>query len=382
MTPAADFSVDKVRADCWRVHPIGLASSRWYNHCAMLGPKSVSFRDQTTGQISDLLTDEKLTCAHTQNLLAYLAGALLNFLEEGVKFTPSVVICGSINSLLQAFPGSVSYLVGTAPLDPSSGRKILKECGPLSGPNWFIYVERTNQETVEYGVFTYSRLPTAIQIPEGITINSELFCVLVRKTTQNTIELRGSKGSVLTLIFSTDRGPENFEPQISAFAKICCSGTADSKFSQQFTDYFARLIDSVLTSSHGTILICGQDLDLQKVEEMQDAVAVTPVLDLHEAFTAMQNENSAEALLRLQRCEELLQGFLRCDGVVAFDTCGRVVAYRAFYRPSASSPTTNVVGGARKRAFEGIKATVGKNISAALFRSQDGQTSFHGPTND
>jgi hypothetical protein len=43
----------------------------------------VTFRDQTTGRINDLLEDEHKPCAPTQNLLAYLAGALLSYRDEG-----------------------------------------------------------------------------------------------------------------------------------------------------------------------------------------------------------------------------------------------------------------------------------------------------------
>jgi hypothetical protein len=46
---------------------------------------SVTFRDQTTGRINDLLMDEHRACAQSQNLLGYLAGALLNYKDEGTS---------------------------------------------------------------------------------------------------------------------------------------------------------------------------------------------------------------------------------------------------------------------------------------------------------
>ncbi len=170
-------------------------------------PRSVvvTFRDQTTGRINDLLIDEHKACAQSQNLLGYLAGALLDYKDEGVEFTPSIIMCDSLEVFLRSFPGSVAHTIGTARLDPTSGPRILKDCGPLSSQNWFVFIERTDATEIRYGVFTYFRLPTAIPLHEGITIDPTHFCVLLRKVSSSTIEIRGAKGSVLTLIFSTVR---------------------------------------------------------------------------------------------------------------------------------------------------------------------------------
>jgi hypothetical protein len=343
-------------------------------------PISVTFRDQTTGRINDLLMDEDEACAQSQNLLGYLAGALLNYKDEGIEFTPSVLLCDAIQEFLKAFPGAVSHMIGSAPLDPSSGPKILKECAPLSSRNWFIFIERTDGGNVNYGVFTYFRLPTAIPLHEGININPNQFCVLVRKISTNTIEMRGAKGSVLTLIFSTLRESANSTMPIEKFASGCCARVLDEKISKDFKTYFSRLLDAALTSSHGTIMVCAEDLNLTDVPEMYDAVPVSPLLDFQAAFLEFQTANTAGSILSLQRCEELLQGFLRCDGMIVFDTSGRVTAYRVFFKPTeATSGTPNVVvGGARRRAFEGVKNLVGSRLVSVLFRSQDGLTLHHG----
>jgi hypothetical protein len=341
---------------------------------------SITFRDQTTGKINDLLMDEHQACAQSQNLLGYLAGALLSFKDEGIEFTPSVILCDALQSVLKAFPGAVSHTIGRAPLDPGSGPKILKDCAPLSSRNWFIFIERRGDGDVDYGVFTYFRLPTAIPLHEGITINPDQFCVLLRKVNVNTIEMRGAKGSSLTLIFSTVREALNSGVPIERFAASCCAGTLDETAQKGFKTYFTRLLEAALTSSHGTILVCAEGLELGTVSELQDAVPVSPTLDFQAAFLEFQTAPTADAILNLQRCEELLQGFLRCDGMIVFDTAARVTAYRVFFRPTGPDPGANdeVVGGARRRAFEGVKKLVGKQLLSALFRSQDGLTLYHG----
>jgi len=336
----------------------------------------ISFRDQTTGRISDLLNDEGQPCAHSQSLLAYLAGALLDYRDEGVEFTPSIVLCGSIQGFLTAFPGAVSHTIGTAPLQGSAGPKILKDCAPLTSSNWFIFIERTDAETLRYGVFTYFRLPTAIPLQEGININPDQFSILIRKVSANTIEMRGAKSNILTLIFSTVRESSTAGTPVERFMASCCRDVE----SEAFKAYFARLLDRALTVSHGTILACSNQPLPNLGQEMQDAVHISPLLDFQASFSEFESTNSAESILALQRCEELLQGFLRCDGIIAFDTHGCVTAYRIFFRPSeGGGPQPQIVGGARRRAFEGLRALVdGGQLLSVLFRSQDGLTLQHG----
>jgi hypothetical protein len=206
----------------------------------------------------------------------------------------------------------------------------------------------------------------------------------LRKVSVNTIEMRDAKGSNLTLIFSTVREAANSIMPIDKFAASCCARTLDEAIQKDFRAYFTRLLEAALTSSHGTILVCAENLDLGTVPELQDAVPVSPLLDFQTAFLEFHTAPTAGAILNLQRCEELLQGFLRCDGMIVFDTAGRVTAYRVFFRPTAATgaggknEVVEVVGGARRRAFEGVKKLVGKQLISVLFRSQDGLTLYHG----
>ncbi|MBS9718511.1 hypothetical protein ACFFUT_09210 [Pseudohalocynthiibacter aestuariivivens] len=344
-------------------------------------PNLVSFRAQTTGGISDLLNDEGLSCAGSQDLLSYLAGALLSYKEEGVEFLPSIVLCNSVDEFLTAFPGSIHHVIGEANLASEAGPRILKDCAPLSGTNWYIYIERDEgNDKVRYGVFTYFKTPTAIPLHEGVGINPDQFSVLIRKASTNTIDIRGSRGHGLILLFSTLRELSNSEEPISKFADKCGTQIENEKLQTEFSLYFFRLLDALLTSCHGTILVCGNELDFEAAIELQDAVHVEPLLDFFSAFSELKTTNSAESILSLQQCEELLKGFLRCDGIIVMDGLGRVSAYRVFFRPADAANDANeqVVGGARRRAFEGLKPLVGTQLDCILFRSQDGHTLFYG----
>ena len=339
---------------------------------------TLTFRDQATGKINDLLMDEDKACAATQNLLAFLAGSLLDYRNEGIELFPSVVLCDSIQEKLQSFPGAVTHRIGTAPLDAASGPQILKDCAPLCNDNWFVFIER-NGDQANYGIFTYLRLPTAISLADGIAI-SGLFAILIRKISRTTVEIRGAKGSILSLNFSTVRESNSGSAGIAEFAVNCCCTIRDGPAAKDFQRYFLRLLETGLSGSHGTILACSRDLVLENAPDMSDAVPVQPPIDFYAAFCEYHSVGSAESILALQRCEELFRGFLRCDGIIVFDAAARVTAYRVFYRPQAevASEAKKVIGGARRRAFEGIKDLVGENLISVLFRSQDGLTIHHG----
>ena len=273
----------------------------------MPGCVFVTFRDQITGRINDLLMDEDEASAPSQNLLGYLSGALLNFKEEGLEYAPSVVLCDSLELFLRSFPGSVAHTIGIAPLDPSSGPQILKDCGPLSSRSWSIFIERTIDEQIKYGVFTYFMLPTAITLDEGITIDPARFCLLLRKISSNTIEIKGAKGSVLTLVFSTMREAPSSVSAVNDFARACCRGLEASD--EKFQMYLSHLLESSLGASHGSMLLCLENPGVSEIPELQDAVPVSPALDLHTAFLEFQETNTADSVSLFSAAKSYCTGF-------------------------------------------------------------------------
>jgi len=343
----------------------------------MPNPKTITFRSQITGNIADLIQDEGLVCQHTVDFLCALAGNLLQYRDEGIEFSPATLYSTHIDDVLNSFPGSVKYAIGEVEVIPNTVKKILKDCAPLAKENWCIYIERTEEPRLRYGIFYYNTLPTTLPLKDAIMVCTNVLCILVAKTSPSTIELTGSKGNALSMVFSTTREDRVIiDNSINDFAKDCCSGINKQEDSLVFNKYFSHLLNRVLTESHGTILICCSMARLQEIVELQDGVPLEPRLDFFSAFLAYRNSNSAESLMKLKSCEELLSGLLMCDGTIVFDTSGSVTAYRVFYRPNTPNTGTKQVadGGARRRAFEGIKDLLGDGFESTLFRSQDGLT--------
>lgn len=343
--------------------------------------KTVTFRSQTMGNISDLIRDEGLVCQESQSLLNFLAGELLDYQDEGRKLSPTILFCTDAVGIFSGFPVSVRHEIGKAPLVANSIKQVLKQCAPLAVGSWNIYIERTSSTEFCYGVFSYVASPTTIPLREAIGVVQGSVCLLLRKTGASTIEVKGAKGNELALVFSTTREEESQPANpILPFARSCCRDIPTSSTSQEFRIYFGRLLELGLTQSHGAILTCSPQKALKDITDLQDGIVIAPKLDFYAAYSAYRTDGTAESILRLKSAEELLGGILQSDGIVLFDSLGSLIAYRIFFRPSsppASGPTIPT-GGARRRAFDGVKKMVGDALSAALFRSQDGLTIVEG----
>ena len=338
--------------------------------------KTITFRSQAMGVVHDLIADEGLTCQLSQDLIYRLAGELLHYQEEGVELSPVILFCQDVEGLVGSFPGSIRYAIGQAPLSANSAGQILKDCAPLSTPNWHVFIERRDASTVHYGVFRYLLRPTTLPLHETISAISGQFGLVIRKTSKSGIELHGSKGNSVALLFSTARDDTPANNAVERFCNDCTHDAPDAPGAREFPAYFRQMIDRLLTASHGTILICASPASISSATQLNDHITLEPPLSAYAPFLEYKRTGSADTIIDLQCTEELIQGFMNSDGMVAFDQTGRALAYRVFYKGDATD--TKVVGGARRRAFEGVRTLLGTAIISALFRSQDGHMIYAG----
>jgi hypothetical protein len=349
---------------------------------------TISIQESTAGGVSHFLETEGCECIQSIKLLSFLSGALQRYEEEGVLLNPKLVLCNSIEIFTESLPGGRYVLVGTGKYSADTGKNVLKQCAILAKSGWHIFIERSpDGSEIRFGVFSYLASPTSLNLREMIEIGVDEslgnpdFSVLIEQIDPKTIVLTGARGNSLKIAFSTTRVIGEEKNSLDEFAGICMAG-CDVEDGQA---YFRNLLARCLNECHGTILVCSGETCIAEIEGMQDAVVIAPPLDLPTTFTEYKASNSADAILELQRSESLLVGIMQSDGIIAFDERGRVTAYRVFFRqapveqaenPKAAPPKP--IGGARRRAFEGLKPLVGTALKGALFRSQDGLTEFHG----
>jgi hypothetical protein len=334
--------------------------------------------------MADLLQKVDWHCARTAQLIAGIVSQLAFYTEEGVVMTPSVFICSSVARLVQlAGVGEYIPLSGTVSLD-AAGSKLLKAAAPLCSGNWRIYVERVaDGKSCKYGIFCGTSDPSSLTIDEVVLDEyTETFPVVrISQSATNKVEVRTNTGDGIEFRFNND---ENVD-EIKVHENISALSNEISKDCGPLSELFSRCLDRMLSSAikscHGTLIAvvpCAAKFAPQKLADM---VALEPPFHLYDRLKRhLEDGKSAESVSRLQVASELVSGFISSDGITVFNSAGYVIGYRSFV--NSNSGGKPVVGGARSRAFEAIKAMVGTELTAVFFRSQDGKTGFfRGDTN-
>ena len=345
--------------------------------------KTVSLRVSTRGELADFLERESKTCGYSNQIISGIIGKLWNYREEGVEISPSIVFADDIVAFSQKLPGFSQLSIGSCPSSEDAAKRILKDCAPLTGESSLIFVQRCGQgETLEYGIFSFLRSPTAIGIDEALLLDDTQFAVLIKKSSPTTLKVLGSKGNSVSILMSTVRDDDNSEHEIVKFSDDVASEIPPGEDLDAFKKYFRKLLNKELTACHGTILLCASSDVHEKSKCISDRISLGEDVNFFRLFKDFQDSGAAESLLELQRAEDLLRGFLSCDGMISLSSDGKIISYRVFYEAEENAEASEVVGGTRRRAFAGVTSLKLNELKSALFRSQDGATEYKEVSNE
>ena len=262
--------------------------------------KTITFRSQAMGVVHDLIEDEGLTCQLSQNLIYRLAGELLHYQEEEMELSPIILFCQSVEGLVGSFPGSIRYTIGQAPLSGDSAQQILKSCAPLSTSNWHIFVERLDTSTVQYGIFRYLLRPTTLPLYENVSAMSSQFALVIRKSSKSGIDLHGSRGHSLALLFSTARDDMPMENVVEQFCCDCVKETTGLFGTEELPAYFRQTVDRLLTITHGTILLCSSHELMASAKQLDDRILLEPSISIYQSFSEYKRTGDADTIINLQ----------------------------------------------------------------------------------
>jgi hypothetical protein len=352
----------------------------------MASGKSVSFRTHLLANATDLISGVGLDCAYTAKLIASLASELAAYTEEGVPLSPTVFICNSITELLKRAGVGEHVVLGTKTPADGAAKKLLKAAGGLCGESWNIYVERSkNGASCNYGVFCGASDPSSLTLDEVLLAEAETGFPIVRvaQSATNKVEVRTNAGGSIEFRFNADADVHEFDPSGDLHGLADAIAADLGAQSESFARYIERLIAAALKRSHGALIAVVPSEAQSLPDILEDAVRLKPPLDLHERFRRHFDEGkTAASVSRLQTANELVTGFIGSDGITVFTATGQVLGYRAFIRPKAG--VSPAAGGARTRAFEALAKHLGKELTAVLFRSQDGRIELRKakPSND
>lgn len=346
--------------------------------------KSISFRTHLHSNISDLIQSVGWNCMRTSQLIAGIVSRLAAYTEEGVPMTPSVFICNSITALVQrAGMGEFVSLSSDEPIE-SAGPKLLKAAAPLCRENWRIYVERAaNGENCRFGVFCGSNDPSSLSVDEVILGSDEADFPIVRisQNATNKVEVRTNVGNIIEFRFNDDVDLPTLDSHIHLHSLASAIASDIEPQPAMFAGFVERILSNAIKNSHGTLVAVVPSTQGGIPKSLHDIVPLSPPIDLHERFKLHLDENkTAVSMSRLQVAAELVSGFVCSDGIIVFDSSGKVLGYRAFIRSDEAEMPSD--GGARSRAYAAMIKLVGGELDAAYFKSQDGKTKFEQRTKE
>jgi hypothetical protein len=181
--------------------------------------------------------------------------------------------------------------------------------------------------------------------------------------TRDAVRVSTQDGNDCVLNFTNAKaGGVDFE-SIQNLAEII-SANVDPNLIETTRTYLTTLLTKVLRESHGCLVGVVKTRKIPAL--LKDCTVLNPPLDLCASIEAVRRDPSA--ILSLHAVESLIVGIFKSDGIVIFNRQAQVLAYNGFIKLKSSK----AVGGARRRAFEGMCDKLGRGLIAAFYQSQDG----------
>ncbi|NHZ88305.1 hypothetical protein F2P45_04580 [Massilia sp. CCM 8733] len=338
---------------------------------------NITFRTQLLGGVAEFCHSSKLPFLANSLHLVELVVLLARYMEEGVKLVPKVYLTDDMKLLSAMLPGGERMKIGSTSRDVDGLKTAIKKCAPLAAGGWMIYIEDL-AGTIEYGVFKDSGNPIAVLVDQVLMSENNPFSVVkVFQVADECVEIRSNQGA-FHYVFLNHR-KEDAAPPLQFLDELVLAIVArtDSNVREAAHGYVTRLLFDTLRKSHGCI-IAVTDLEQPPGFLAEDGVIFDEPIDFPALINEFKKDPAQQS--RLESKGYLLQGMLNSDGIILFDSSGRLLGYNCFVKlePEATAAAGVVQGGARRRAFRSLSAKVGHDLRAAFMQSQDGWSEFNG----
>ncbi len=344
----------------------------------MTDPVKVSFRGQLKGEVGEFIEKVGMACVETTNAIVELIVELSHYDEEGKQLYPKVMVCDSLTDTLALLQGAAPLEIGRGPKCSNTAKQALKKCAPLAQRGWSIYVERYPNE-FRYGVFREPELPTAVDIRRTLADSPKeaTRAILAWQLAERAVELVGVGNRRLHLHLSA-ASIEEASPSAAteAFFRAAVRD-APEEVRESLRSYISSVIGRALLQAHGTLLIVvHKDKGLPTSLADDGILLVQPInlADLVRTFLD-QRDQDVSSMLALTAYGSLLEGMLGCDGITVLRSDGAIVGYNFFVKRASSekAPESELLGGARRRAFTSLCSSVDRGeILCAFIRSSSG----------
>lgn len=329
--------------------------------------ESITLRSHLMGALNDLVESANLGALGRCSVICELVSLFVDYQEEGASLFLDAFVTDSLENLTVMIPDSAHVKLGEVKCDEAGIRKAVKKAAPLVRGCWKMYLA-PRSTNLEFGLFRDSAHPLNVPIDLALQTGDAGAAKFIRVTrlAQDSVRV-STNGSKHTIVhFTNEReGVSDAGESLGALCKVACSGL-EGKTAQTTETYLASLLSLALRASHGVLVVVVPYSKFPKF--LKDCTLLEPSICLSTVVEAVRNNSNM--LPQLQAVESLVCGMFCCDGIVVIDTKANVVAYNGFITLKAS----NVVGGARRRAYQALCEKVGKGLAAAYYQSQDGAT--------
>jgi len=334
----------------------------------------LSFRHLLSDAVGSFLLEAGLGPAQVGDALSELIVTLSRYREEGEPLFPVAFMGDDLEGMLRVLGGSDPVAIGTGPRTRETIQRALKQCAPLGQGRWWGLYVLLVPEGFAYGVFRTDPSPLVETPLERMRRagDGELRMVGVLHLAENVIELRGTGGLYRHVFLSGSRS-ESTLPTVAMDA-LALGLTADVREPARglTRDFYRRVLFEAMQASHGTLVAVlpkgstGSPLFV-------DGVLLSEPIDMVARVMRYHEHPDVEAASAVSAVAQLLRGMMATDGITVLRSDGFILGYNVFIRhPETLMREPARVGGARRRTYEVLCAWVGRELTTAFFRSQDG----------
>lgn len=301
---------------------------------------------------------------------------LSHYSEEGLAYTPLFFITDDLNAALATVQGCDPLFIGKELGGVEAARAALRSCAPLGeGRRWALF-GLVGDEGVTYGLFRPESSPlrfTSFELLRRATpgvMRASLVGLVQLRT--GVVEVRSVSGQGHYFDFSGSPSEATEPGSVVRQFVTATTSSADEEVRAQLQAFYYRLGVDILTGDQGA-LAAVIAADAPPPAFLSDGIWLDSPLDLAPWVVRDNAVSTGEGAQALFAYAQLIRRMTMMDGITVFSADGRVRAYGCFLREAAgASVSTYVVGGARRRAYDVLRAHIGKDLVAALYRSQDG----------
>jgi hypothetical protein len=334
----------------------------------------LSFRHLLSDAVASFLHEAGLGSAQLGDALSELIVTLSRYREEGEPLFPVAFLGDDLQEMMRVLDGRDPVAIGTGPRTRETIQRALKQCAPLGQGRWWSLYVLLVPEGFAYGIFRTDPFPLVETPLERMRRAGELSLrmVGVLQLAENVIELRGM-GGLYRHIFLSGARAEVTLPTV-AMDQLALGLTADLKEPARglTRDFYRRVLFEAMQASHGT-LVAVLPRGREGLPVFVDGVLLEEPIDMVARVMRYHENPSVEAASAVSSAAQLLRGMMATDGITVLRSDGFILGYNVFIRhPESLIRQPSRVGGARRRTYEVLCAWVGRELTTAFFRSQDG----------